>query len=54
MAHKIATFRPGAWLAAALVLGFLGLFFMLPVASVFANAFLEGDGSWTLGHFADE
>ncbi len=52
MAHKIATFRPGAWLAAALVLGFLGLFFMLPVASVFANAFLDGDGSWTLGHFA--
>jgi len=42
--------RPGAWLAGAAVLAFLLLFFVLPVARVFVTAFLDGDGSPTLGH----
>ncbi len=42
----------GAWLAGALVLAFLLLFFVLPVARVFITAFLDGDGSFTLGHFS--
>lgn len=44
--------RPGLWLAAGLVLAFLLLFFVLPVARVFVTAFIDGDGSFTLGHFA--
>ena len=44
--------RPGAWLAAALVLAFLLLFFVLPVAQVFVTAFVQADGRPTLGHFA--
>lgn len=44
--------RPGLWLAAAAVLAFLLLFFVLPVARVFVTAFIDGDGSFTLGHFA--
>ncbi len=43
--------RPGAWLAGAAVLAFLLLFFVLPVARVFASAFEQGDGSFTLAHF---
>jgi iron(III) transport system permease protein len=43
--------RPGVWLAGTLVLAFLLLFLVLPVARVFVTAFLEGDGSPTLGHF---
>lgn len=43
--------RPGVWLAGALVLAFLLLFLVLPVARVFITAFVEGDGSFTLGHF---
>ena len=43
--------RPGVWLAAVLVLGFLALFLVLPVAQVFYTAFVESDGSLTLGHF---
>nr|WP_316642634.1 iron ABC transporter permease [uncultured Roseateles sp.] len=43
--------RPGAWLAGALVLGFLLLFLVLPVGKVFVAAFADGDGSLTLGHF---
>jgi iron(III) transport system permease protein len=43
--------RPGTWLAGALVLGFLLLFLVLPVAQVFVSAFVEADGSPTLGHF---
>jgi iron(III) transport system permease protein len=42
--------HPGAWIAAALVLGFLLLFFVLPVGRVFITAFLEEDGRFTLGH----
>ena len=44
--------RPGLWLAAGGVLAFLLLFFVLPVARVFVTAFIDGDGSFTLGHFA--
>jgi iron(III) transport system permease protein len=43
--------RPGAWLAGGLVLAFLAAFLVLPVAQVFALAFLEADGTLTLGHF---
>jgi iron(III) transport system permease protein len=42
--------HPGAWIAGALVLCFLLLFFVLPVGRVFITAFLEQDGSFTLGH----
>lgn len=44
--------RPGVWLAGGLVLAFLLLFFVLPVAKVFVTAFLDGDNSLTLGHFS--
>ncbi len=44
--------RPGVWLAGALVLAFLLLFLVLPVARVFYTAFVEADGSLTFGHFA--
>ncbi len=43
--------RAGAWLAGALVLAFLLLFLVLPVGQVFITAFLDGDGTFTLGHF---
>lgn len=39
------------WLAGALVLGFLLLFFVLPVGQVFVTAFLDVDNSPTLSHF---
>ncbi|MBK6471868.1 MAG: iron ABC transporter permease [Betaproteobacteria bacterium] len=42
----------GVWLAGALVLAFLLLFFVLPVMRVFITAFLDGDGSLTFGHFS--
>ena len=42
--------HPGAWIAGALVLAFLLLFFVLPVGRVFITAFLEQDGRFTLGH----
>lgn len=47
-----ANVRPGVWLAGGLVLVFLLLFFALPVARVFITAFLDGDNSFTLGHFS--
>jgi iron(III) transport system permease protein len=43
--------RAGVWLAGGLVLAFLLLFFVLPVGRVFITAFLDGDGTFTLGHF---
>ncbi len=43
--------RPGLWLAGALVLAFLLLFLVLPVGRVFITAFIESDGTPTLGHF---
>jgi iron(III) transport system permease protein len=51
MRSRLQTVRPGAWLAAALVLAFLLLFLVLPVGRVFITAFVEADGSPTLGHF---
>jgi iron(III) transport system permease protein len=47
-----ADVRPGVWLAGGLVLVFFLLFFVLPVARVFITAFLDGDNSFTLGHFS--
>lgn len=44
--------RPGTWLAATAVAAFLLLFLLLPVARVFHAAFVDSDGSPTLGHFA--
>ena len=44
--------RPGVWLAAALVLAFLLMFLLLPVGRVFYTAFVESDGTFTLGHFS--
>jgi iron(III) transport system permease protein len=44
--------RPGAWLAGGLVLAFLLAFLVLPIGQVFVTAFVEADGSPTLGHFA--
>ena len=44
--------RPGVWLAGALVLAFLLLFLVLPVGRVFITAFIEADGTPTLGHFS--
>lgn len=44
--------RPGVWLAGGLVLTFLLLFFVFPVARVFITAFLDGDNSFTIGHFS--
>ncbi len=44
--------RAGVWLAGGLVLAFLLLFFVLPVGRVFITAFLDGDGTFTLGHFS--
>jgi iron(III) transport system permease protein len=43
---------PAVWLATAAVAAFLLLFLLLPVARVFHAAFVEADGSPTLGHFA--
>ena len=43
--------RPGAWIAGALVFGFLSLFLVLPVGKVFHTAFVDADGSLTVGHF---
>ena len=44
--------RPGIWLAGAAVAAFLLVFLVLPVARVFYAAFVEADGSPTVGHFA--
>ncbi|MYN13253.1 ABC transporter permease subunit [Pusillimonas sp. TS35] len=54
--------RPNTWrhtlrqpsgfvLAALLVLAFLALFLVIPVGNVFYTAFVNADGSFTLGHF---
>ncbi len=43
---------PGSLLAATLVLAFLAAFLLLPVGTVFATAFRDHDGSFTLGHFS--
>src|SRR5690606_29663424 len=41
----------GPLLTALLVLAFLGLFLAVPVGTVFYSAFVNADGSFTLGHF---
>ncbi len=51
-APRHARVRPGVWLAGALVLGFLLLFLVLPVGRVFYTAFVEADGTPTVGHFS--
>ncbi len=51
-AGRFDNVRPGAWLAGALVLGFLLLFLVLPVGRVFYTAFVDADGSLTFGHFS--
>jgi len=43
---------PAALAVAALVLAFLAAFLLVPVGTVFVTAFREGDGSFTLAHFA--
>lgn len=43
--------RLGVWLAGGLVLAFLLMFLVLPVARVFYTAFVEADGGLTFGHF---
>ncbi len=43
--------QPGVWLAGALVLAFLLCFLIVPVGRVFITAFLDADGTLTLGHF---
>ena len=39
-------------LVAAAIAAFLFLLLVVPVGSVFVTAFRDGDGSFTLGHFA--
>jgi iron(III) transport system permease protein len=43
----------GAWIAGAIVFGFLLLFLLLPVGSVIFTAFLGEHGAFTLGHFGN-
>lgn len=43
----------GAWLAGLIILAFLGLFLLAPVASVIYTAFVTEEGRFTLGHFAN-
>lgn len=43
----------GHWLLAGLVLAFLGLFLLLPVAQVIYTAFVTETGAPTLGHFSN-
>jgi iron(III) transport system permease protein len=45
-------FPVGATLVALAILVFFALFLILPVGSVFYSAFVNADGSFTLGHFA--
>lgn len=44
-------FPSGFVLVALLVLAFLAAFLIIPVGSVFYSAFVNADGSFTLGHF---
>src|SRR5690349_19295015 len=45
-------FPIGATVVALAILAFLAAFLILPVGSVFYSAFVNADGSFTLGHFA--
>jgi iron(III) transport system permease protein len=44
-------FPAGATLVALAILAFFALFLVMPVGSVFYSAFVNADGSFTLGHF---
>ncbi len=44
-------FPPGLTILALLVVAFLAVFLVIPVGSVFYTAFVNADGSFTLGHF---
>jgi iron(III) transport system permease protein len=44
-------FPVGATVVALAILAFFALFLILPVGSVFYSAFVNADGSFTLGHF---
>jgi iron(III) transport system permease protein len=48
----MSRFPLGPSLAALVVLAFLGLFLIFPVGTVFHSAFVNNDGSFTLGHFS--
>ena len=48
MSHRLPV---GATLVALAILAFFALFLVLPVGSVFYSAFVNADGSFTLGHF---
>ena len=53
---KLATRRPlawGPWALAGLVVAFLGIFLLVPVALVIYTAFVNEAGSFTLGHFGN-
>ncbi|PLC51469.1 ABC transporter permease [Pollutimonas subterranea] len=53
MTHSFTSrFPSGLVLIAMLVLAFLATFLIIPVGSVFYSAFVNADGSFTLGHFA--
>src|SRR5690606_3639662 len=45
-------FPVGATTVALAILAFFALFLILPVGSVFYSAFVNADGSFTVGHFA--
>ena len=49
MSHRLPV---GATAVALAILAFLASFLVLPVGSVFYSAFVNADGSFTLGHFA--
>jgi iron(III) transport system permease protein len=53
---KLATRRPlawGPWALAGLVVAFLGIFLLVPVALVIYTAFVNEAGGFTLGHFGN-
>jgi iron(III) transport system permease protein len=51
-APRFGQARAGAWIAGGLVLAFLLVFLVLPVARVFITAFLDEEGGFTFGHLA--
>lgn len=50
--QRFSDVRPGVWLAGTLVFCFLLMFLLLPVSKVFYTAFVDADGSLTIGHFS--
>ena len=43
----------GPWLLAGVVLAFLGVFLLVPIALVVYTAFVTETGAFTLGHFSN-